>query len=129
MFPDAEKYEFLRKHVPKSSGTLFSQSTQVLMKRRMEVISSHRTIAVSTLLLNPAIVPKKISEYDMPSFILSPRVAEPPFSVSPQYMQQVTHFFTHLHQNPNIMADELLSRRLKESKNQILEHCAIPCLF
>ena len=130
MLEARKKYEFLKEYVPKSAGSLFQETSSVLMDKRRDVLSAHRTIALSPL-LNGQVSSKRTANYDLSSFILSPAVAEPPIEISPSYVQQGTAFLVHLHQNPNKIVESLiaLSKKKNVAKWKFIGSCAIPCLF
>lgn len=132
MIADArEKYEFLKEHVPKSAGNLFVQCSSLLMDKRKDVLSAHRTIALSPLLLNAQVTSKRLVNYNLSTFVLSPAVAEPPIEISPRYVQQATGFLVYLHQNPNQIVESLIdiSKKPNVHKWRFIGSCAIPCLF
>ena len=108
-----EIYNFYLSHVPLNSESLLNNITSNVDKLREEIIRKHRTITLAYVLTNNQVQNLNYEEElpppsERPLFAFKPHIVHPPH-VSPQLIQQCSHLFLFLHQNPADLFDGLIS--------------------
>jgi len=108
-------YEFLDRYVPRTTEDLIHDCLSNVEKGRESIIKLHRVVILSqTISSNLSVKASKLDFNDLfpdkktrPKFLLKPNEVVPP-KVSPQLLQQASHIYLFMHQNPIDLADVIL---------------------
>lgn len=121
-------YHYLLKHVPRNAEHLLSQNTKLVENMRETIILSCRSIQLIPTLTNKTHYDNYLPDKtERSSFVFKPTVVVPP-RVSPQLLQQASHLFQFIHQNPISLLDSILQEKDSPLFNFSI-HSALPSLF
>ena len=123
-----ENYDFLSAYVPRTSEYLTVQCVKEVEGIRETIIRKHRIISLIPLLNSKFDIQQWIpDENAFPRFIFKPVEVTPP-RVSPQLLQQASHLYQIIHQNPADLFNGLVSVR-GTSLYYFVVNSSIPSLF